>query len=134
VSGHVALQLGFDALFEDGVGFAVWSWRHGVDELRHHHRQRAAPPNRAPVVMYPLDDQYAMSGEGFAYTFPANAFYDPDGNPLTYTASKSDGTALPGWLYFDAASRTFYGTPSGPVGKTEKRCQRHFLKPPRGVV
>jgi YD repeat-containing protein len=73
----------------------------------------APPANRAPVVSTLLEDQFADSGMYFSYTVPANAFTDPDGNPLTYTASKSDGTALPTWLTFNASTRTFSGTPSG---------------------
>jgi len=73
----------------------------------------APPANRAPVVSNQLFDQYADSGIYFSYTFAANTFTDPDGNPLTYTASKSDGTALPAWLTFNAATRTFSGTPAG---------------------
>src|SRR5262249_4397026 len=42
---------------------------------------------------------------------PANAFSDDDGDALTYTASLGDGSALPGWLTFNAATRTFSGTP-----------------------
>ena len=30
---------------------------------------------------------------------------------LTYTATLSDGSALPSWLSFDANTRTFTGTP-----------------------
>ena len=45
---------------------------------------------------------------------PAGAFSDPD-STLTYTATRGDGTALPTWLTFDAASRTFSGTPTSTV-------------------
>ena len=38
-------------------------------------------------------------------------FTDPEGDSLTYTASLSDGTALPAWLSFHVATRTFSGTP-----------------------
>jgi uncharacterized delta-60 repeat protein len=46
------------------------------------------------------------------YQVPANVFHDPDGSPLTYTATLSDGSALPSWLSFNANTRTFTGTPS----------------------
>ena len=44
------------------------------------------------------------------------AFSDVDNTPLTYTATLADGTtAIPGWLIFDSATRTFSGTPpTGP--------------------
>ncbi|MFZ5636354.1 MAG: putative Ig domain-containing protein [Pseudomonadota bacterium] len=73
------------------------------------------PPsaNRAPVVSVPLDDQYAYSDYEFYYQIPANSFTDPDNNPLTYTATLSNGSALPAWLSFNAATRTFQGYPFG---------------------
>ena len=73
----------------------------------------SAPPNQAPVVSVPLDDQYAVSGEYFVFTIPANAFTDPDNNPLTYSATQASGAALPAWLNFNASTRTFSGVPSG---------------------
>ncbi len=42
------------------------------------------------------------------------AFADVDSATLTYTATLADGSALPAWLSFDPASRTFSGTP--PIG------------------
>ena len=52
------------------------------------------------------------SGTALNYAFPANTFADTDaGDTLTYTATQSDGTALPAWLSFAAATRTFSGTP-----------------------
>ena len=47
----------------------------------------------------------------FSFTVPITTFTDIDGDTLTYSATLSDGTALPAWLSFDAASRTFIGTP-----------------------
>lgn len=64
-----------------------------------------------PVVNSPLADQEAFVDLEFSYSFAADAFSDPDGQPLTYSASLSDDSALPAWLSFDAASRTFSGTP-----------------------
>ena len=58
-----------------------------------------------------ISDQPATVATEFSYTFPPNAFSDPDGDPLTYMATKSDGAALPAWLTFTAATRTFSGTP-----------------------
>jgi len=78
----------------------------------------APPPNRAPVVNLGLVDQEAISGDPFVYIFAANAFTDPDGNALTYTASQASGSALPSWLTFTPGSRQFSGTPSGTVEMT----------------
>ena len=49
----------------------------------------------------------------FTYTVPASAFTDPDsGDTLSYSATLADGSALPSWLTFNAATRAFSGTPS----------------------
>ena len=52
---------------------------------------------------------------------PANTFADTDiGDTLTYTATQSDDSALPSWLSFDDATRTFSGTPAtADVGTLE---------------
>jgi len=64
-------------------------------------------PNTAPTVATPIPDQTATEDEPFNYQVPATAFTDAEGDPLTYTA-----TALPTWLSFDGATRTFTGTPT----------------------
>ncbi|MBA1244267.1 putative Ig domain-containing protein [Pseudomonas japonica] len=71
----------------------------------------AAPVNHAPVVAAPLADQSATETSPFSYTIPAGAFTDADNDTLTFTATLADGSALPAWLKFDAATRTFSGTP-----------------------
>jgi hypothetical protein len=46
---------------------------------------------------------------------PANTFTDVDapyGDTLTYTATLASGAALPSWLSFNTATRTFSGTPT----------------------
>ena len=61
----------------------------------------------------PIDDQTATVGTALNFTFPTNTFADTDaGATLTYTAAQSDDSALPSWLSFDAATRTFSGTPT----------------------
>ena len=75
-------------------------------------------PNNPPTVANPIADQAAIEDQGFSFTFAANVFADADiGDVLTYTATDSDGNALPSWLVFNAATRTFSGTPdNGDVG------------------
>ena len=69
--------------------------------------------NRAPVLSTALPDQTAPQGGAFSYAFASNAFTDPDaGDTLTYSATLADGSPLPSWLSFNAATRTFSGTPS----------------------
>ena len=67
--------------------------------------------NAAPTVANAIPDQPATVGIELNYAFPHNTFADTDGDALTYTATQSDGTALPTWLTFTAATRTFSGTP-----------------------
>ena len=70
-----------------------------------------AAVNDAPVLALAIPDQVGMKGTAFNYTVPANAFVDVD-SILTYSATMADGSALPSWLSFNAATRTFSGTPS----------------------
>ena len=72
-----------------------------------------APTNTAPTVANTIPNQTATAGTAFSYAFLANTFADTDtGDTLTYTATQSDDTALPSWLSFAAATRTFSGTPT----------------------
>ncbi len=68
--------------------------------------------NNAPTVANAIPDRKAAGGTAFSYAFPANTFNDADGDTLTYTATKSDDSALPSWLTFTAGTRTFSGTPA----------------------
>ena len=72
----------------------------------------------APIVLTPLNDISVNQDAGFNYVVPADSFIDFDlGDSLAYTATLSDGGALPTWLSFDAATQTFSGTPeNGDVG------------------
>ena len=65
----------------------------------------------APRVATAIPDQTATAGTAFSYAFPDNTFSDVDGDTLTYTATKAEAAALPSWLTFTAATRTFSGTP-----------------------
>ena len=67
--------------------------------------------NNAPTVATAIPDQTATTGAAFSYAFPAATFTDADSDTLSYAAAKSDDTALPSWLSFDPATRTFSGTP-----------------------
>jgi VCBS repeat-containing protein len=70
--------------------------------------------NDAPILVTPFLDQQAQAGQAFQYIVPAGAFTDIDhGDLLTYAAARADGSALPSWLAFNAATRTFSGTPAG---------------------
>jgi len=76
------------------------------------------PENDAPIVASVINEQSVNEGDNLDFTVPAGTFTDIDqGDTLTYTATMAGGAALPGWLHFDPATRTFSGTPaSGDAG------------------
>ena len=65
--------------------------------------------NKAPTVATAIPDQTATTGTAFNYAFPPATFNDADSDTLTYTATKSDDTALPAWLSFTAADARLLG-------------------------
>ncbi len=75
------------------------------------------PSNSSPYVANVLVDQGAFKDTAWTYTVPSNTFVDSNGNPLAYTATLADGSALPSWMSFNAGTRTFSGTPAttGPI-------------------
>ena len=76
------------------------------------------PVNDNPSLINSIANQVAEEGSFFSFSFPTTTFTDVDtGDTLTYTAQLSGGQSLPGWLSFDAGTRTFSGTPTnGDVG------------------
>ena len=74
--------------------------------------------NTAPVLSNAMPNQSTNEDAVFSFTLPPNTFTDADaGDVLTYVAARADGSALPGWLNFNPATRTFSGTPvNGDVG------------------
>ncbi|WP_247881744.1 Ig-like domain-containing protein [Azospirillum argentinense] len=68
--------------------------------------------NDAPVRAQALGTRNLDQGQAFSYTIPAGIFTDADtGDSLTLSAASGDGSALPAWLSFDAATGRFSGTP-----------------------
>ncbi|MCA1409475.1 DUF4082 domain-containing protein, partial [Ensifer sp. BRP08] len=69
--------------------------------------------NDAPVLAAQTANQNAVVDTAFSLVLPASTFTDVDsGDTLTYTATAADGSPLPGWLSFNASTRTFSGTPT----------------------
>lgn len=94
----------------------------GVDTLRGIENLVFRTLNAPPLLANPITDQTAVEDAAFRFTVPANAFTDADGDVLVYTATLDDGSALPAWLSFDAATRTFSGTPAqADVGAVDVR-------------
>lgn len=58
-----------------------------------------------------LNAQKTWINAEYRYTLPTQLFADvPAG--LSYTITQADGSALPSWLHYDAATRTLSGTPA----------------------
>ncbi|HMS82056.1 MAG TPA: calcium-binding protein [Nitrospira sp.] len=81
--------------------------------------------NEAPTVANPIADQQVTQGTVFSFVVPTNAFADQDamyGDTLTYSATRTDGTALPTWLTFNPNTRMLSGTPfGGDIGTFDVR-------------
>jgi RHS repeat-associated protein len=77
-----------------------------------------AAVNDAPITSNPITAQIATEDSPFNFAIPANTFSDVDASDtLTYSATLADGTSLPSWLTFNAATGAFSGNPtSGDVG------------------
>jgi myo-inositol-hexaphosphate 3-phosphohydrolase len=90
----------FDYIISDGHG--------GTDVATVH--VTVDPVNDAPVVSQPLADHSVTVDKAFTFTVPEDAFKDAEGDELHYEATLGDGSALPGWLTFDAATQSFSGS------------------------
>ena len=105
----------------NGTGYATFMFRvsDGDDESASAYTMTVDvnAVNDAPAVANPIPDQSATAGAAFTFTVPDDAFEDVDVDTLTYTATQGDDSGLPDWLAFDAATRTFTGTPgAGDTG------------------
>ncbi|WP_449325417.1 putative Ig domain-containing protein [Sphingorhabdus arenilitoris] len=69
------------------------------------------PENDAPVAALNLEDQSVAEDGTIDILIPSGTFTDPDGDDLMLSASLSDGSTLPAWLFFDPAQLRFTGTP-----------------------
>ncbi|WEF10710.1 putative Ig domain-containing protein [Pectobacterium actinidiae] len=67
--------------------------------------------NDAPVVATPIPAQSVAQDGNLNFTVPTGTFTDPDGDPLTLSATLANGSPLPAWLSFNPATGTFSGTP-----------------------
>lgn len=79
--------------------------------------------NDTPDLVRSLSDVQLAKGKAFSWKVPAGSFRDADRNDtLSYTATLSNGKALPSWLKFDAATQTFSGTtPANAKGSIDVR-------------
>jgi VCBS repeat-containing protein len=78
--------------------------------------------NDAPILVAPLADQNFTFHKDFSWQVPDGSFTDIDqGDTLDYAATLADGSALPDWLNFDAATRTFSGETPKETGFVDVR-------------
>lgn len=69
--------------------------------------------SHAPVSNLPVTDLFTFEDQSFSYQFAADTFTDADSKDvLTWSVTRADGAPLPGWLVFDASTRTLSGTPA----------------------
>jgi hypothetical protein len=67
----------------------------------------------APTVTSQTPTQTWKHSQSVNFTLAANTFTDPQHQALTYTATQSDGAALPSWLHFNSSTETFTGIVPG---------------------
>jgi len=82
-----------------------WVSANFIDRLKH--------TNFIPYLNYQIPNLTDTLGQTLNYTFPDSTFTDDDGNnTLTYSATLSNGSALPSWITFNPATRTFTFSPT----------------------
>jgi hypothetical protein len=67
-------------------------------------------PASSPDVAAPTPGQQWQAGQTVSLALPKGTFTDPQGEAMTYSATQTNGQALPGWLSFNAATDSFSGT------------------------
>ena len=104
----------WDTTFEVGLGTLLSDGDTiTVDDAGAGQSQQASQAS-PPTVTAQTAIQTWKFGETVNFALASNTFTDPQGESLTYKATQANGTALPSWLRFNAATQTFTGTP--PVG------------------
>lgn len=70
---------------------------------------RAKDTNPAPTVANAIADRSVNENTAWTFQFAADVFADADGQTaaLVYSATLSDGSALPAWMTFTPGTRTF---------------------------
>ena len=72
-----------------------------------------APVNDAPVLNKPMATATMKIGQATSIVLPYDMFVETDvDDSFSLSVSRSDGTALPSWLAYNAVTRTFSGTPT----------------------
>ncbi|MGH8051067.1 MAG: putative Ig domain-containing protein, partial [Arenimonas sp.] len=74
---------------------------------------QGSPPavvNQAPIQAVFLPDQRIARNQPWSFLLPPGAFKDPEAGALTFSATLSNGAALPSWLNFNPATGLFKGS------------------------
>ncbi|RDC65920.1 Ig-like domain-containing protein [Adhaeribacter pallidiroseus] len=87
------------------------SHRHGITPVTYSFDDFAVRLPGTPIIVQAPVDQI-FSGDSIV-SFSAGQYADPDGQPLTYTATLIDGSPLPGWLSFASTTQTLSGKTPG---------------------
>jgi len=78
--------------------------------------------NDAPVLVKTMADLHVNFNKAFWFQLPSGVFADADkGDTLVYSATLANGSPLPSWLKFDAATGTFSGTAPKQVSSFDVR-------------
>ena len=95
----------------------VWTWETLVQRVGTQATDTApwtpqATPNTAPVLVSAVADASGAQGAFLRHQIPSSAFADANaGDALTYSLRRADGSALPDWIRFDAATHSVLATP-----------------------
>ncbi|MFM2058414.1 MAG: hypothetical protein RLY71_2799, partial [Pseudomonadota bacterium] len=101
------------------IGFSVSDGR--LDSAAHTLTLDVQAVNDAPRWQVAVADLVAAQDHAFGAELPASMFSDVDDAQLSLAVTLTDGSALPDWLVFDAATQRLSGTPlaadAGPAGQ-----------------
>ena len=90
------------------LGMILLTWRIGRE---YGDRTKSPAFNIPPQASEPIPDVVWRPGDALLHQVPESAFVDSDpGDVLTFSARRADGSPLPQWVVFDAATRTFLGS------------------------
>ena len=89
---------------------SVWIWLAVLIGRRYRQLAKTNISSVPPTLFRPIPDVYAPAGSPLAIELDHDHFRDSDpGDVLTLSACAVDSDELPGWLNFEAVTRTFAG-------------------------
>ena len=78
----------------------------------------AVVPAAPPTLANQTAAQTWTEGAQLSFALPSNTFTDPNGETLSYSATLTNGQALPSWLVLNSTTGTFSGTVGYTAGVT----------------